>query len=408
MNYRNYNPKKDKDAVYRIFNEVGWVHDKKKDKYLNGFLPKANALVCVINGEPEVMALSSNGSITYLDQQLDFAAVTGVATSLLARKQGLAGRLTATRQALDAENGAEIGGLCIFDQGYYNKMGYGNGNYDRIAAFTPSSLRINRKTKIPTRLTEKDYKKIHRSRKNRMLCHGAVTLPEYATKAELGEEAKNVGYGYFDEKGNLTHHLWINGKGKEQGPIWISWLAYQNLDQLMDLLALIKSFEEQIIMVRMVEPPYIHMQDFISRPYHIKSITRKSQHENLIYSTAYWQLRILDLQKCMKKTHLNCEDLEFNLQLSDPIDKYLGKEIKWRGIAGKYVVKFGKNSSAKKGSKKNLPTMKASVGAFTRLWYGIVPASTLVYSDNIEASKGLLNKLDNALILPEAHVDWGF
>jgi len=408
MKYREYDVKKDKDAVYRMLNECGWVHDKKKDKYLNQFLPKANSLIGEIDGEAEVMALSSNGTINYLDEKLDFAAVTGVTVSMLARKQGLAGRLTATRQALDAEKGAEMGGLCIFDQGYYNKLGYGNGNYDRIVAFTPSSLTIDRKVKIPTRLTEKDYKKIHRSRKNRMLCHGAVTLPEYATKAEMGKVEKNVGFGYFNDKGELTHHVWFTGKGKEQGPLWILWMAYQNLDQLMDLLAFLKSFEEQIVMIRMVEPPKIHMQDFINRPYHVKSITRKSEHENLIYSTAYWQLRILDLHKCMKKTHLNCEDLEFNLQLSDPIDKFLGDEIKWRGIAGDYMIKFGKNSSAKKGSVKGLPTLKASVGAFTRLWYGIIPASAMVYSDGIEAPEELLKALDKALVLPEAHIDWGF
>jgi len=408
MKYRKFDLKKDKDTVFRILNECGWVHDKKKDKFLNKFLPKANSLVIDINGEAEVMACSSHGTIRYQDEKLKLSAITGVTASLLARKQGFAGKLTATRLALDAEKGAEVGALSIFDQGYYNKFGFGNGNAEKLVCFTPLTLSINRKVKTPTRLTQKDYKKIHKSRVNRLPNHGAVTLPEYTTQSEMGDMNKNMGFGYFDEKGNLTHHLWLYGKGKEQGPFWIQWMAYENLDQLMDLLALLKSFEKQIMMIRMVEPPNIQMQDFIEKPYHIKAMTRKADNQNYIYTTAFWQLRILNLQKCLKKTHLNCEDFSFNLQLTDPIEKYVTEDVKWKGIAGDYVVTFGKNSAAKKGKQKDLPTLKASVGAFTRMWFGILPATSLVYSDGISAPDELLKKLDKALLLPPAHVDWGF
>jgi len=37
-----------------------------------------------------------------------------------------------------------------------------------------------------------------------------------------------------------------------------------------------------------------------------------------------------------------------------------------------------------------------------------MPASSLVYSDGIEAPDEFLRKLDKIFILPEAHVDWGF
>ncbi|MDP8200995.1 MAG: GNAT family N-acetyltransferase [Candidatus Tenebribacter burtonii] len=408
MKYRKFDLKKDKDSVYRVLNECGWVHDKKKDKYLNKFLPRANTLVMDINDEVEVMATSSNGSIRYQDEKLKLSAITGVTASLLARKQGFAGRLTATRLALDAEKGAEVGALCIFDQGYYNKLGFGNGNCENLVSITPSTLKIDRKGKTPVRLTEKDYKKIHKNRVNRLPNHCAVTLPEYATQAELGDKNKNMGFGYFDESGNLTHHIWLHGKGKEQGPYWVQWLAYENLDQLMDLLALIKSFEEQIMMVRMVVPPFIQMQDFIEKPYLIKAMTRKAENQNNIYSTAYWQLRILNLPKCIKKTHLSCEDFNFNLQLSDPIGEYIPEEIKWRSIAGDYVISLGNKSSAKRGKQKDLPTLKASVNAFTRMWFGIMSASSLVHSDGINAPQELLIKLDKAFLLPQAHVDWGF
>ena len=408
MKYRKFDLKKDKDAVFRILNECGWVHDKKKDRYLNKFLPVANTLVIDVNGKAEVMATSSIGTIRYQDEKLKLSAITGVTASLLARKQGFAGKLTATRLALDAEKGAEVGVLCIFDQGYYNKLGFGNGNYEQIVFITPATLNIKRKPKTPVRLTEKDYKKIHKNRVNRLPNHCAVTLPEYTTQVELGEKDKQMGFGYFDENGNLTHHVWLHGKGKEQGPLWVQWLAYENLDQLMDLLALLKSFEEQFLLIKFVEPPFINMQDFIEKPFLVKGMTHKSAHQNKISTSAYWQLRILNLQKCMEKTHLNCENFSFNLQLTDPIGKYIPKEIKWKGITGDYIISLGKNSSAKKGKQKDLPTLKASIGAFTRMWFGIMPASSLVYSDDIETPEELLKKLDKAFLLPEAHVDWGF
>jgi predicted acetyltransferase len=137
-------------------------------------------------------------------------------------------------------------------------------------------------------------------------------------------------------------------------------------------------------------------------------MTRKAENQNYIYSTAFWQLRILNLQKCMKKTHLNCQDFSFNLQLTDPIGKYVAEDVKWKGIAGDYVITLGKESSAKKGKQEDLPTLTASVGAFTRMWFGILPASSLVYSDGIKASEELLKKLDRAFLLPPAHVNWGF
>ena len=408
MNYCKYDEKKHKDSVFRLLNEAGWVDNKKKDKYLNVLLPNENCIVHEIAGKAEIMVVSSNGEIYHQNKKLKFSATTGVVASLIVRKQGLTGKLTAIKMALDAEKGAEVAGLQIFDQGYYNKLGYGNGNYERFVAFTPSTLKIDRRVKQPTRLTEKDYKKIHKSRVNRLKGHGAVTLGEYTTKCELGEADKTAGFGYFDEKGNLTHHIWFYGKGKENGPIWIPFMSYQNIDQLMDLLALIKSFEEQYHLVRMYEPPHIQIQDFIEKPFLNKSITRKSDYQNEIRTSSFWQVRILDLVKCLAKTELNCEDIKFNLELTDPIDKFLPQEFKWRGVAGNYIVTLGKKSSAKKGIDKSLPTMKASVNAFSRFWLGIAKASYLVYSDGLEAPKELLEKLDSNIVLPTPRINWDF
>ena len=56
-----------------------------------------------------------------------------------------------------------------------------------------------------------------------------------------------------------------------------------------------------------------------------------------------------------------------NLELSDPIEGYLDENASWRGVGGEYVVSLGPESSAKAGADVRLPTLSASVGAFTRM-----------------------------------------
>ena len=108
------------------------------------------------------------------------------------------------------------------------------------------------------------------------------------------------------------------------------------------------------------------------------------------------------------------EELKDDETMSQLVSAYMERNdfvpenVKWKGIQGDYIISLGKECSAEAGSKEGLQTLKASVGAFTRLWYGILPASSLVYSDGITAAKKLLKKLDEAFLLPPAHVDWGF
>ena len=52
------------------------------------------------------------------------------------------------------------------------------------------------------------------------------------------------------------------------------------------------------------------------------------------------------------------------------------------------------------GSASNLQTLKASVGAFTRLWRGGRPAAGLATTDDLQAPPELLEKLDSHLRLP--------
>ncbi|MCP4633794.1 MAG: hypothetical protein GY855_12780 [candidate division Zixibacteria bacterium] len=408
MKYRKYNPKKDKKAVHRIWKEVGWIEGDDY-KPMDIFIESANTIVADIEGEPECLALSSPGNIDYMGKKLVFYGITGVTTSLIARRQKLAAKLTATRIALDAEEGASVSGLGIFEQGYYDKLGYGTGGYEHICYFSPANMKVNSKFRVPKRLDKSDWEKIHNSRLNRIRGHGSISFDQpQMTQAETLWAKTGFGYGYYNAKGDLTHHLWMDGIGKEQGPFNIYWMNYRNYNQFLELMALIQSFGEQINLVRVLEPPNIQMQDFLIKPFHYRQITDNAKYQNITKATAYWQMRILNLKKCLVKTHLDCRTFKFNLELTDPIEDFLGDDVKWRGLTGNYIITIGKNSKAELGNNSRLPTMKTPIGAFTRMWLGVLPATGLSVTDKLSAPDVLLKKLDKAFRLPTPKIDWDF
>jgi hypothetical protein len=94
--------------------------------------------------------------------------------------------------------------------------------------------------------------------------------------------------------------------------------------------------------------------------------------------------------------------------LSDPIAAVLNGGEPWRGVGGDYVVTLGASSGAEKGVDRSLPTLTASVGAFTRMWLGVRPASALAITDELAGPPSLLDELDWALRLPDLHLDWEF
>ena len=99
--------------------------------------------------------------------------------------------------------------------------------------------------------------------------------------------------------------------------------------------------------------------------------------------------------------------VRFNLCLDDPIERYLNGGT-WRGVGGDYVVTLGGESHAAPGGEVALPTLAASVGAFTRLWLGVRPATGLAVTDDLAGPPDLLAQLDRVLCLPEPKPDWDF
>ena len=122
-------------------------------------------------------------------------------------------------------------------------------------------------------------------------------------------------------------------------------------------------------------------------------ISEKGDFNQMILGSGYWQARICNIEACIAKTCLDGPTIQFNLVLEDPIEKYLTPSMPWRGISGEYIITLGNKSKASVGSASNLQTLKASVGAFTRLWRGVRPASGLATTDNLQAPPELLEKL---------------
>ena len=409
MNFRNYDPEKDQKAVHRIFREVGWVEDEDQEKALDIFLSGGRELVADIRGEAECLAASMPGEIRYFTQDLAFSAITAVTTSRIARKQGLAKRLTTQLIAADAAEGALVSGLGIFEQGFYDLLGFGSGSYEHWISFDPAQLNIDIRPSVPRRLTKDDWALMHAALLARKRGHGAcILLPTQFIQGELSWQPDGFGLGYGDgPDGALTHFFWATGKG-EHGPYTVRMIAYQSWEQFLELMGLLKNLGDQVHQVWMREPGDIVAQDLLRQPFRFRRLTEKSKYEQTNRATAYWQLRICDLPGCLAQTHLPGDTLRFNLELSDPIEGYLDEDTAWRGVAGEYVVTLGPESSAEPGADLHLPTLNASVGAFTRVWLGVRPASGLAVTDQLVGSPALLAALDQTLRLPPPRLDWDF
>ena len=78
------------------------------------------------------------------------------------------------------------------------------------------------------------------------------------------------------------------------------------------------------------------------------------------------------------------------------------------GLITTSALAQGDPSSASVGEDPGLPTMRASVNAFSRFWFGVRPASSLALTDQLAASPDLLGSLDEAVRLPRPAPGWAF
>lgn len=408
MIFRRYDPERDADAVHRIWTETGWL-EPGKENVMDIELAAATALVAELEGSPECLVLSAEGTVRHLRDDLPFWAIIGVTTSRVARKQRLASRLTAAALAEGAAQGKAVAGLGMFEQGYYNRLGFGNGAYEHRILCDPAKIRVPVPERIPRRLTANDWERMHAARLARWRCHGAVSLtPPGITQAPTIWPKHAFGLGFEDADGTLTHHFWCETDNAARGPYRICWTAWQTPAQYLELLGLIRSFGDQVPVVRLTDPAGIQLQDLLDKPFREYEVREKGKCELRNDSFAWWQMRMLNLPACLAATHLKAEPLRFNLALSDPICAFLDADSPWQGCGGYYVVTLGPESSAVQGTEPGLPTLEATVNAFTRLWLGVRPATGLAVTDALDGPPELLQALDDTLRLPQPHVDWYF
>ena len=405
----DYDHDRDFDAVKRIYFEIGWLENEEMAKAFEPLARAMDAVVFPINGEAECVVFTSPGNIRYLDTKLEMTAVTGVATSRIARKLGAAKQLTAHALARHAASGSEIATLGMFEQGFYDRLGFGTSAYTNVIKFDPATLLVNHSFRPPERLTRDDGQAVHQALHNRLRAHGNCVLdPAEFILAELSSELKLICLGYYDGPGNSLSHFFLGETKGENGPYKIKYYAYQSADQLFELLALIKSLGDQVLSIQMEEPPEIQFQDLLKQPFRNNNITKGSSHANWQATNSWRQLRILDVPKCLAKTRLDAETSTFNLTLSDPIAEYLNTEYPWRGVSGDFIVTLGAQSAAEGGNSRALPTLKASIGAFSRLWFGVRSASVLALTDDLSADDNLLRDLDRTLRLPQPQFGFDF
>lgn len=404
MIYRPYDPKKDEKAAIRIWRECGW-HDLKKSKKtleaFRSFLGCGTADVAEYDGKAECLVTTHRGSIGLLKTELPFRAVTCVTVGRLLRRQGSAGKLTARAVMKAAVDGDAVAGLGVFDQGFYDKLGFGNFPYIHTVALDPLSLNVPRLKRPPVRLTVKDTPRITANIAERHFHHGLVKITlDGFWEMVVAESEEGFGLGFVDEEGRLSHHFWAKPKG-ESGPYDIWWMVYRDYEGLIELLSLLKNLGDQVNTFKLREPWGIQIQDLLKRPFRTREISEGGEHKNEMRAASWKQARILDMGKTLAALHLPAGQVRFNLELTDPIEAYLPDDAVWKGCGGNWTITLDEvGSTAEPGTVDGLPMMKASINAFTRLVFGVSTPGGLVVTDNLIAPATLLAELGEKLRLP--------
>ena len=276
---------------------------------------------------------------------------------------------------------------------------------------SPAQLKAPRLTRPPRRLRRDQWEEVHANRLERMRRHGAVSvMAPQATGMEVKMFERSFGLGFFDgPAGALSHHLWIMPEEGEYGPWQVMWMAYSTFEQLRELLAVLKSFQDQVHLLKIPVPSWLPFYDLVEQPARMGIITRGGGFATGIRDAWWVQVRVLDLLACVGA--MRCEPLRFGLELRDPVERYLPEESAWRGVGGRYEIALGPESQARRLDEAapwppGVPVLKASAGAFSRLWFGVAAASVLAFTDEMSGPPELIKALDEAISLPRPDFDW--
>lgn len=397
---------RDLDAVFRMWKEVGWIRSDEKRSDVARFIAAGIGEVALLDGEAECLVHRSPGRLHYAPPlgdgvDLKLSAISAVTTSPIARRRGFASRLTARALAAAASDGFEVAALGMFEQGFYDRLGFGTAGYEHLFSFDPAQLDVAHVPfRAPERLTADHAADVHAALDRRKLNHGAVRLSSpFSVKGEIGLHDDLYALGYRDDAGALTHCL-VGEMKDENGPWSIYMIAYETTSQLMELFRLFYELSDQFRSVRIYEPAHVQLQALLREPFRERQRSEGSKMASHHEAHAWMQLRMLDVGACVAACRFPGDELSFNLELSDPLTERLEADSAWRGCTGTYRVRLGARSSAEAGKKSDAWTLEADVGAFTRLWFGVAPATVLAATDALRGPSDLLEALDRLVRLP--------
>lgn len=387
------------DAYCRIWLECGWISDVDQAKQgLARFADAGHSSVAILNGEPESFGSWFDGTVRYDNTDLSLGHIAAITTSRVGRRQGFASQLTERCLAEAAEAGFAVASLGIFDEGFYDKFGFGTGAAVPIVQFDPASLRVNAPYVTPERLTLNDLPELQEAVANRLRSHGAVTVDSAIWLGGEWESTERAfALGYRNEEGRVTHFV-MGAPDADFSHYEIFIFSYETTDQLLQLVRLVSELGDQAVSMMVVEPAHLRLMDLIERPRRQRRRSLAGKHEAGERSDSWWQMRILDLSACIAARSWPGDPVEFNLSLTDPLAD--SPNSTWAGIGGDYTVHIGAESTVEPGHGSGLPQLDASVGAFTRMWLSVLPATHLTMSDSLSGPADLLTELDRAFALP--------
>lgn len=404
---RPYDEERDLAAVTRMWREVGWIDDSDGQAAgLKTFLGMGRGLVADVRSEAECLVHRSAGTVRHTSTDLPLCAISAVTTSRVGRRQGLASALIAEALAEAVEEGAAVASLGFFEQGYYDRFGFGTSTYEHRLTFDPASLQVPLPDRPPVRIGADDLGDLHALLSRRHRGHGSVVLhPPQWYEPEWAWLDKPFGLGFRADDGRLTHAL-VGSAKDESGPYDIGIVAYEEPHQLLDLLGLLRMLGDQVQRVRIAdEPAGIQLQDLVRAPIRQRQVARLAGGSGALHEAiATQQDRILDLDACIGAVRLRTPPVAFGLRLRDPVAAFGG----WPGIGGEHTVRLGEESSVSDGIDEGQAVLDASVGAFTRLWMGVRPATGLTLTDDLSGPPALLDALDEAFRLPTPRAGWTY
>lgn len=393
-------------AIQRLWTEVGWVSGESDTAQLEHWLAEATTWVGGPGDEVEAVTSTHDGRMAVMGTDLPLGAVTSVLTGRTARRLGLAGDLLTRAVVHTADHGAALAALGMFEQGYYDRFGFGTGAPMPLVTFDPANLRVDVPARPPVRLDPDDWAELAALLAERLPSHGRVALhaPGY-TRAEARWFDPWVGLGFRDEDGTLTHAMWGQAKG-EHGPLVIEWMVWRDGADLLELLGLVRGLGDQYRVATLQEPAEVSLRDVLDQPGRATFQTEGGTHAMGVRSLSWWQARALDLPSCVAARPWPGPPVACTVVLEDPLAARAERATGTRfdRVEGTWRVTFAEESTAHRGRDDELPVLRAGVGAFTRMLLGVAPASTIALTDDLAGPAELLARLDRALLAPRPHI----